>query len=124
MSLSALKKHIMSLLALKNNKLFETECKTINKVQYIIFSSISSLFVSKKLLIVRIFTQIPPFSIKIKYINWNFGEALKYDYKTWKTNFDTSAPLSGSFPPFFLQKVADSKDFDSNTSYQDPQNKV
>ncbi len=60
--------HIMSLSALENDKLYETEWQTINKVYYITFSSISSLFLSEKLLIVRIFTQTPPFGLKMKYI--------------------------------------------------------
>ncbi len=59
-------------------------------------------FLSKKLLIVRIFTQIPPFGLKMKYMTWSFSQALKYDCKTWKTNFDISTPLSRAFPPFFF----------------------
>ncbi len=56
----------------------------------------------------------------MKYTTWNFSQAHKYDFKTWKTNFDISTPLSGAFPPFF-SLIADSKDFHS---YQDLQNEV
>ncbi len=60
----------------------------------------------------------------MKYMTWNFSQALKYDCKKCKANFDISTPLTRAFPPFFLQKVADRKDFHSNTSYQDYQNEV
>ncbi len=50
---------------------------------YTTFRSISTLFVSRKLLIVKIFTQIPSTrTLKMKYMTLNLVHTLKYDSKT------------------------------------------
>ncbi len=71
---------------------------------YITFTSISTFCLSRKLLIVRIFTQTPPTRIlKLKYMTLNFGHPLKYDSKT-QTNFFCifcTASIKISFLPHF-----------------------
>ncbi len=50
---------------------------------YTTFRSISTFFLSRKLLIVRICTQIPPTrTLKMKYMTLNLDHTLKYDSKT------------------------------------------
>ncbi len=92
---------------------------------YTTFRSISTLFLSRKLLIVRIFIQISfTRTFKMKYMTLNLGHTLKYDSKTQSKFFcifcttSTKIPIFTSLSAPSNNRIWSTKNFSTHTIWK------